>query len=127
MVMNSMAETIPILEMRNIKKRFGAVQALRGVDLVLRHNEVLGLVGDNAAGKSTLMKVLSGAYMPDEGEIYIEGKMAHISDPLHARHLGIEMVYQDLALVNKLNVAANVFLGRERKSTKLGMIGVIDN
>ncbi len=63
-----MAETTPILEMRNIKKSFGAVRALRGVDLVLHHNEVLGLVGDNAAGKSTLMKVLSGAYIPDEGE-----------------------------------------------------------
>src|SRR4030066_1603832 len=122
-----MTEATPVVEMRNIKKSFAAVRALRGVDLVLHDNEVLGLVGDNAAGKSTLMKVLSGAHIPDEGEIYIEGKMAHISDPLHARHLGIEMVYQDLALVNKLNVAANVFLGRERKSTKLGMIGVIDN
>lgn len=124
--MKPITDDTPIVEMRNIKKSFAAVRALRGVDLVLRHNEVLGLVGDNAAGKSTLMKVLSGAYTPDEGEIFIEGKKAHINDPLHARHLGIEMVYQDLALVSKLNVAANVFLGREVMSPRLGRIGVMD-
>jgi ABC-type sugar transport system ATPase subunit len=124
--MKPMTEATPVVEMRNIKKSFAAVRALRGVDLVLQHNEVLGLVGDNAAGKSTLMKVLSGAYIPDEGEIFIEGKKEHISDPLNARQLGIEMVYQDLALVNKLNVAANVFLGREAMSTRLGLIGVMN-
>ena len=124
--MQPMTEATPIVEMRNIKKSFAAVRALRGVDLVLHHNEVLGLVGDNAAGKSTLMKVLSGAYLPDEGEIFIEGNKAHISDPLHARQLGIEMVYQDLALVNHLDVAANVFLGREVMSTTLGRIGVMN-
>src|SRR5512143_2848386 len=124
--MKLMADATPIVEMRNIKKRFGAVQALRGVDLVLHHNEVLGLVGDNAAGKSTLMKVLSGAYVPDEGEILIEGKKVHLTDPWHARRMGIEMVYQDLALVNHLDVAANVFLGREVMSTRLGRIGVMD-
>ena len=112
--------------MRNIKKSFAAVRALRGVDLVLHDNEVLGLVGDNAAGKSTLMKILSGAYIPDEGEIFIDGKKATISNPVHARQLGIEMVYQDLALVNKLNVAANVFLGREVMSPRLGRIGVMN-
>jgi len=124
--MKPMTESTPIVEMRNITKRFAAVRALRGVDLVLHHNEVLGLVGDNAAGKSTLMKVLSGAYIPDEGEIFIEGKKIHISDPFHARHLGIEMVYQDLALVNHLDVADNVFLGREVMSVRLGRIGVLD-
>jgi ABC-type sugar transport system ATPase subunit len=121
-----MMEVTPVVEMRNIKKSFAAVRALRGVDLVLHHNEVLGLVGDNAAGKSTLMKVLSGAYLPDEGEIFIEGKKEHITDPLHARHLGIEMVYQDLALVNHLDVTANVFLGRETMSSQLGLIGVMN-
>lgn len=121
-----MTETTPIVEMRNIKKNFGGVQALRGVDLVLRQNEVLGLVGDNAAGKSTLMKVLSGAYVPDEGEILIEGKKVHIANPWNARLLGIEMVYQDLALADNLDVAANVFLGRELVSTKLGPISVMD-
>ena len=121
-----LAENTPVVEMRNIKKSFGGVQALRGVDLVLHHNEVLGLVGDNAAGKSTLMKVLSGAYIPDEGDILIEGTKVNISNPWDARHLGIEMVYQDLALANNLDVAANVFLGRELVSTKLGPISVMD-
>ena len=125
--MKPMAEATPVVEMRNIKKSFGGVQALRGVDLVLHHNEVLGLVGDNAAGKSTLMKVLSGAYIPDEGEIFIEGKKAHITDPMDARRLGIEMVYQDFALANNLDVAANVFLGREAVRAQLGPIGVMDN
>jgi simple sugar transport system ATP-binding protein len=124
--MKPMTEATPVVEMRNIKKSFAAVRALRGVDLVLHHNEVLGLVGDNAAGKSTLMKVLSGAYIPDEGEIFIEGKKAHISDPLDARRQGIEMVYQDLALANDLDVAANVFMGREAVSAKLGLFSVLD-
>jgi len=121
-----MDEATPVVEMRNIKKNFAAVQALRGVDLVLHHNEVLGLVGDNAAGKSTLMKVLSGAYIPDEGEIFIEGKKVHLTDPLHARRIGIEMVYQDLALANNLDVTANVFLGRESVSNRIGPLGVMN-
>ena len=124
--MKPMTESIPVVEMRNIKKSFGAVQALRGIDLVLHHNEVLGLVGDNAAGKSTLMKVLSGAYIPDEGEIFIEGKKAHMVEPMDARRLGIEMVYQDLALADNLDVAANVFLGHEVVSAQLGPIRVMD-
>ena len=124
--MKPMTESTPIVEMRNIKKRFAAVRALRGVDLVLHHNEVLGLVGDNAAGKSTLMKVLSGAYIPDEGEIFIEGKKAHMVAPMDARRLGIEMVYQDLALADNLDVAANVFLGHEAVSAQLGPIRVMD-
>jgi ABC-type sugar transport system ATPase subunit len=124
--MKPITEDTPVVEMRKIKKSFDAVQALCGVDLVLHHNEVLGLVGDNAAGKSTLMKVLSGAYHPDEGEIFIEGDKVHLTDPLSARVLGIEMVYQDLALVNHLDVASNVFLGRETMSAKLGRIGVMN-
>jgi simple sugar transport system ATP-binding protein len=87
---------------------------------------VLGVVGDNAAGKSTLMKVLSGALIPDEGEIFIEGNKVHIANPWDARRLGIEMVYQDLALANNLDVAANVFMGREAVSVKLGPISVMD-
>lgn len=121
-----MAERTPVIEMRNIKKNFGGVQALRGVDLVLRKNEVLGLVGDNAAGKSTLMKVLSGAYIPDGGEIFIEGVKVELTSPMYARQLGIEMVYQDLALADNLDVAANVFLGRELFSTRLGPISILD-
>ncbi len=107
------ATTTPIVEMRNIHKRFGAVHALRGVDLALYPREILGLVGDNAAGKSTLMKILSGAYLPTEGEIYLNGQIADIHDPEDSRRLGIEMVYQDFALCNNLDVASNVFLGRE--------------
>ena len=125
--MKPVTEATPIVEMRNIKKSFAAVRALRGVDLVLHHNEVLGLVGDNAAGKSTLMKVLSGAYIPDEGEIFIEGKKVHYQRSFAVRAmLGIEMVYQDLALVDHLDVAANVFLGREVMSPRLGRIGVMN-
>lgn len=121
-----MAETTPIVEMRNIKKSFGAVQALRGVDMAVHHGEVLGLVGDNAAGKSTLMKVLSGAYIPDEGDIFIEGQKAHITNPEDSRRLGIEMVYQDFALADNLDVAANVFLGREVVRWQLGPVRVMD-
>ena len=124
--MSHSAENTPVVEMRNIKKHFAAVQALRGVDLKLHHNEVLGLVGDNAAGKSTLMKVLSGAYVPDEGEILIEGEPVHFSNPMDARRRGIEMVYQDYALANNLDVSANVFMGREAVSLNLGPIGILD-
>src|SRR4030067_3527355 len=126
-IMQPEAEAVPVVEMRNIKKSFAAVHALRGINLVLNHNEVLGLVGDNAAGKSTLMKVLSGAYIPEEGDIFIEGKKTHFASPMDARRQGIEMVYQDFALANNLDVAANVFLGREAGRTQLGPIAVMDN
>ncbi len=121
-----MTQATPIVEMRKIKKSFGAVQALRGVNLMLDHGEVLGLVGDNAAGKSTLMKVLSGAYIPEAGEILIEGERKHITKPEDARRLGIEMVYQDFALADNLDVAANVFLGREAVRWRLGPIRIMD-
>ncbi|MFN2189314.1 MAG: ATP-binding cassette domain-containing protein [Candidatus Promineifilaceae bacterium] len=124
--MAQQSERAPVVEMLGIKKHFGAVQALRGVDLVLNHNEVLGLVGDNAAGKSTLMKVLSGAYIPDGGEIRIEGRKTTFSDPMDARRQGIEMVYQDYALANNLDVSGNVFMGKEVARIKLGPIGVMD-
>jgi ABC-type sugar transport system ATPase subunit len=115
-----------VVEMRGIHKRFGAVHALRGVDLALRHGEILGLVGDNAAGKSTLMKVLSGAYLPTEGEIYLNGELAHIDNPENSRNLGIEMVYQDFALCNNLDVASNVYLGRELVWWKWGPVKVMN-
>jgi ABC-type sugar transport system ATPase subunit len=124
--MKQTTETTPVVEMRNIKKNFAAVQALRGVDLALHHNEVLGLVGDNAAGKSTLMKVLSGAYTPDGGEILIEGEAVQFANPMDARRIGIEMVYQDYALANNLDVAANVFMGREVAGLRIGPIRVMD-
>lgn len=106
-------KSIPMVRMEKICKTFGAVKALQDVDLELWHNEVLGLVGDNASGKSTLVKCLSGAYIADSGMISIEGKEVKITNPILGRSLGIEMVYQDLALCPNLTVAENVFLGRE--------------
>ena len=102
-----------IVEMKGICKSFGGIQALNGVDLELRRGEIMGMVGDNGAGKSTLMKILSGAYLADEGEIYIDGQKAHIHNPQDAFNLGIGMIYQDLALFNNLDVARNIFIGRE--------------
>lgn len=110
----------PLVRMEGIVKRFGAVEALKGVDLELRPGEVLGLVGDNAAGKSTLMKVLTGVHQPDDGRIFFEGRPVHFRDPHASRALGIEMIYQDLALVPSLDVVANVFLGREKVRSFLG-------
>lgn len=101
------------VSMRGIKKRFGSIEALRGVDLDLMPGECLGLVGDNAAGKSTLTKILSGAYLPDEGTITINGERAAYRTPAEARRHRIEMVYQDLSLCDTIDVAGNLFLGRE--------------
>jgi simple sugar transport system ATP-binding protein len=106
-------ETPPRVEMRDIRKRFGVLDVLRGVNLTVRPGEVIGLVGDNGAGKSTLMKMLSGAETPDAGQIVIDGEPMTGAGPRAARAHGIEMVYQDLALCDDLDVAANLFLGRE--------------
>lgn len=102
--------------LKDVHKRFGMVEALRGVTLRVAPGEVVGLVGDNAAGKSTLMKVLSGAYIPDEGEIWIDGERVTFSTPRDAQTKGIEMVYQDLALCDDIDVAGNIFLGREPRA-----------
>ena len=104
---------IPLLEMRRVSKRFGALDALRGVDLELYSGDVLALLGDNGAGKSTLMKILAGAIAPDEGQILFKGERVTYTNPGGARALGIEMVYQDLALCDSLDAAHNLFLGRE--------------
>jgi len=106
-------DTEYIVEMKGVCKNFGGVQALKSVDLELRHGEIMGIVGDNGAGKSTLMKILSGAYQADEGEIFISGQEVHIHNPQNAFNLGIGMIYQDLALFNNLDVARNIFIGRE--------------
>jgi simple sugar transport system ATP-binding protein len=103
----------PLLEMRRVSKRFGALDALRGVDLELYAGDVLALLGDNGAGKSTLMKILAGAIAPDKGEILFRGEPVTYHNPGGARALGIEMVYQDLALCDSLDAAHNLFLGRE--------------
>ena len=102
----------PIVEMRGIDKSFGPVRALVNVNLRLMPGEVLGLVGDNSAGKSTLMKIITGAYQRDAGEILIDGKDVHFKSPHESRDLGIEMIYQDFALCGNLDVGQNIFLGR---------------
>ncbi len=104
---------VPTLELRNISKSFGAVQALRGVDFEVYDGEVVGLVGDNGAGKSTLIKTIAGVNIPDTGEIFVEGKKVSINSPQDSNKLGIETVYQDLALCDNLDVVNNLFLGRE--------------
>jgi simple sugar transport system ATP-binding protein len=107
------ADTTSRISMHDMRKSFGPVSVLRGVNLEVAKGEVIGLVGDNGAGKSTLMKILAGAVIPDSGEIAIDGIPTVITEPKVARQIGIEMVYQDLALCNDLDVAANLFLGRE--------------
>lgn len=107
--------------MRGIRKTFGTIQALRGVDLYLKAGEVLGLVGDNAAGKSTLTKILSGAEVPDGGSIWVDGREVSFASPADARRHRIEMVYQDLALCDTVDVAGNLFLGREPLRRLLGI------
>jgi D-xylose transport system ATP-binding protein len=104
----------PLLECRSASKAFGAVQALFRVDFEVRAGEVMALVGDNGAGKSTLIKGIAGIYPFDEGEVLVDGKHVDIHGPRGAARLGIEVVYQDLALADNLDVVANMFLGRER-------------
>ena len=107
------AGSVPVLEARNVQKRFGAVVALEDASIDLRKNEVLGLVGDNGAGKSTMLKILSGILRADSGEILIDGKTADIQRAHDAMDAGIETVYQDLALVDTMSAFQNVYLGRE--------------
>src|SRR5579884_3940321 len=115
----------PILRMRGIGKSFGAVRALNNVDFEVYPGEVVGLVGDNGAGKSTLIKTIAGVGPADEGEIFVEGQPVKITNPKDATRLGIETVYQDLALCDNLDVVSNLFLGREEK-TKLNTLDEID-
>lgn len=110
----------PLIRMRDIYKKFGGVQALENVDFDLGYHEIVGLVGDNGAGKSTLIEILSGVYRYDRGEIFLEGEKVDIRTPRDAKELGIETVHQDLGLVDNLNVAKNMFLGKE--PTKFGLL-----
>ncbi len=108
------AFTMPLLEVRGLQKRFGAVQALADVNLIAPAGQVTALVGDNGAGKSVLIKCVAGIHAPDAGEVLWEGRPVHIRTPRDSAALGIEVVYQDLALCDNLDVVQNMFLGRER-------------
>jgi fructose transport system ATP-binding protein len=116
-----MSTVEPIFQARGIVKRFGHVTALSGADFDLYAGEILAVIGDNGAGKSTLIKVLSGAYQPDEGEMLLDGEPVHFRSPLDARRAGIETVYQDLAVAPALDIASNLFLGRELR--RRGLLG----
>ena len=116
----------PLLELRGIGRSFGAVRALDGVDLQIQPGEVVGLMGDNGAGKSTLTKIIAGNFPPTEGEIRLDGTPVHFATPSAARDLGVEVMYQDLAIAENLTAAANVFLGRELKRG-FGPLRVLDH
>ena len=111
--MTTSSDTTPLLELHGISKSFGSVQALDDVDFEVRAGEVMALVGDNGAGKSTLIKCVAGTHAPDGGEIVMDGEVVHIHGPKDAAKLGIEVVYQDLALCDNLDVVQNMYLGRE--------------
>lgn len=115
---------LEVLRAEHVEKAFGRIVALRDVNLRLHRGEVLGLLGDNGAGKSTLMKILTGYYQPSSGQLYFDGEPVHFRSVAHARSLGIEAVYQDLALVNQLNVYRNMFL--EREPVFGGPFGILD-
>ena len=108
-----------VMEARGLVKRYGHVTALDGTDFELQAGEILAVIGDNGAGKSSLIKVLSGASIPDEGEIILDGGVVHFRNPMDARRAGIETVYQDLAVAPAMTIAENLFLGREPRRSGL--------
>ena len=110
----------PLLHAVNLTKRFGGLTAVNNVSLDVYPGEVVGLLGDNGAGKSTFIKMVSGVYSQDEGEIFFKGQKLSLNNPREARDMGIETIYQDLALAENLDVGSNVFLGREVKKPFLG-------
>jgi fructose transport system ATP-binding protein len=116
-------KVIPVLETRGLVKHYGHVIALDGADFDLLPGEILGVIGDNGAGKSTLIKALSGAIIPDSGQILMDGQPAHFRNPLDARRHGIETVYQDLAVAPALDIAENLFLARELR--RPGILGSV--
>lgn len=120
-----MAEAM--LEVRGLTKRFGGLTAVDNVDLQVYPGEVVGLLGDNGAGKSTLIKMVSGVYHPDGGQIFFQGKEIKLASPMNALELGIETLYQDLALAENLDVFSNIFMGREKTKPFLGLIPVLDH
>jgi fructose transport system ATP-binding protein len=110
-----------VIQARGLVKRYGQVTALDGADFELRAGEILAVIGDNGAGKSSLIKALSGATIPDEGEVFLDGKPIHFKSPIEARRAGIETVYQDLAVAPAMTIAENLFLGRELR--RPGILG----
>jgi len=121
-----MSERQPLLAVHNIHKHFGAVQALKGVSVQVDAGEVVALAGDNGAGKSVLIKTISGVHHQDEGTIIFDGKTVNFSTPEQARAAGIETIYQDLSLADNLSIGANIFLGREPKTKALGFLPILD-
>jgi simple sugar transport system ATP-binding protein len=117
---------VPLLELVDISKSFGAIQALVNVSLTLERGQVMGLMGDNGAGKSTLVKIIAGNFRPTHGTLAIDGRPIAFHKPIEARQAGIEIVYQDLALCDNLTAAANVFLGRELR-VGFGPLHVLDH
>jgi simple sugar transport system ATP-binding protein len=105
---------VSLLEVRNVSKSFGAIQAVNDISWSIEAGEVVGLMGDNGAGKSTLVKLIAGNFPPTDGEVLVDGEVCHFHKPIEARAKGIEVVYQDLALADNLTAAQNVFLGREQ-------------
>ncbi len=116
----------PLLEVRNLSKNFGPVQALNDLSMMVRAGEVVALAGDNGAGKTTLIKAISGVYQPSSGEILLKGTPVTFSSPQEARDKGIETIYQDLALADNLTIGANIFLGREPMRRAFGILPVLD-
>lgn len=121
--MSAVQSPVPVLEAHGLVKHYGVVTALNGAEFDLYPGEILALIGDNGAGKSTLIKALSGAIVPDQGEILLNGTPVHFRNPLEARRSGIETVYQDLALAPALDIAENLFLGRELR--RHGIVGAV--
>jgi len=113
--MTTAPASTPLLELHGISKSFGSVQALTDVEFEVRPGEVMALVGDNGAGKSTLIKCVAGIHASDSGEVVFDGEEVHIHGPKDAAKLGIEVVYQDLALCDNLDVVQNMYLGREAR------------
>lgn len=116
----------PLLEVRNLSKNFGPVQALSDLSMSVGAGEVVALAGDNGAGKTTLIKAISGVYRPSGGMILLRGKPVSFSAPQEAREMGIETIYQDLALADNLSIGANIFLGREPMRRAFGFLPVLD-
>jgi simple sugar transport system ATP-binding protein len=116
----------PLLEVRNLSKHFGAIRALDDFSMSIHRGEVVALAGDNGAGKTTMIKTISGVFLPTAGEIRLRGEPVQFATPQEAREKGIETIYQDLALADNLSIGANIFLGREPMTKAFGFLPVLD-